>query len=137
MTHWIAVISRAHSRIAAASGFLQVCHGKAGPLRRTRAGDEVFIYRPREGMGAGEVLKRVEFRCIFDDDRIYSVEQAPGFTPFRKDVSFDEGFQGLAIHYVAGLELTADPHWGMLARRGFFDISAHDAQLLRSHGRAA
>lgn len=137
MTHWIAVISRAHARIAAASGFLQVCHGKAGPLRRTRAGDEVFIYCPREGMGAGEVLKRVEFRCTFDDDRVYSVEQAPGFTPFRKDVSFDESFQGLAIHDVAGLELTADPHWGMLARRGFFDISAHDAQLLRSHGRAA
>ena len=64
-------------------------------------------------------------------------EQAPGFTPFRKDVSFDVGFQGLAIHDVAGLELTADPHWGMLARRGFFDISAHDAELLRSHGRAA
>ena len=43
-THWIAVISRAHSRIAAASEFLQVCHGKAGPLRKTEAGDEVFIY---------------------------------------------------------------------------------------------
>ena len=79
----------------------------------------------------------MEFRCTFDDDRVYSVEQAPGFTPFRKDVSFDVGFQGLAIHDVAGLELTADPHWGMLARRGFFDISAHDAELLRSHGRAA
>ena len=137
MTHWIAVISRAHARIAAASGFLQVCHGKAAPLRRTSAGDEVFIYCPREEMGAGRVLKRVEFCCIFDDDRVYQVEQAPGFTPFRKDVTFDTAFTGVAIHDVAGLELTANPHWGMLARRGFFEITAHDADLFRRFGNVA
>ena len=132
MTHWIAVISRAHARIAAASGFLQVCHGKAAPLRHTAAGDEVFIYCPREEMGGGKVLKRVEYRCTFDDDRVYQVEQAPGFSPFRKDVTFDTRFEGCPIHDVIGLELTGNPHWGMLARRGFFEISAHDASLLRA-----
>ncbi len=137
MTHWIAVISRAHARIAAGSGFLQVCHGKAAPLRRTAAGDEVFIYCPREAMGAGEVLKRIEFRCTFDDDRVYQVEQAPGFKPFRKDVTFDPGFVGVAIHDVGGLDLTADPHWGMRARQGFFQISPEDAGLLRAFGRVA
>ncbi|KPN61549.1 EVE domain-containing protein [Aliiroseovarius crassostreae] len=132
MTHWIAVISRAHARIAAQSGFLQVCHGKAAPLRRTSAGDEVFIYCPREEMRGGAQLKRVEYRCTFNDDRVYQVEQAPGFTPFRKDVTFDTGFAGRPIHDVPGLELTANPNWGMLARRGFFEISAHDAGLLRA-----
>lgn len=136
MTHWIAVISRAHSRIAAASGFLQVNHGKAGPLRKTKAGDEVFIYCPREEMRGGAVLKRVEFRCTFDDDRVYQVEQAPGFVPFRKDVTYDTTFGGVAIHDVPGMELTANPRWGMLARRGFFEISAHDADLLRHFGRS-
>lgn len=132
MTHWIAVISRVHARIAAQSGFLQVCHGKAAPLRRTAAGDEVFIYCPREEMRGGARLKRVEYRCTMNDDRVYQVEQAPGFTPFRKDVTFDTGFEGRAIHDVADLELTADPHWGMLARRGFFEVSVHDAGLLRA-----
>ena len=131
MKHWIAVISLAHAEIAAASGFLQVCHGKEKPLQATRAGDEVFIYCPRTEMGAGEVLKSVAFRCVFNDDRIYQVEQAPGFHPFRKDVSFDHDFQAVPIKAVAGLELTRNPNWGMLARRGFFQISAHDAERLR------
>ena len=137
MTHWIAVISRAHSRIAAASGFLQVNHGKAGPLRKTKASDEVFIYCPREEMQGGAVLKRVEFRCTIDDDWVYQVEQAPGFVPYRKDVTYDMTFRGVAIHDVPGLELTANPRWGMLARRGFFEISAHDADLLRRSGKVA
>ena len=137
MKHWIAVISHDHAQIAARSGFLQVCHGKAAPLRKTSAGDEVFIYCPRSGMGAGEVLKRVEFRCIVDDDAVYQVEQAPGFSPFRKDVCFDTEFQGISIHDVAGLELTANPRWGMLARRGFFELSAHDATLLRASRKRA
>ena len=76
MKHWIAVVSRDHAQIAARSGFLQVNHGKAAPLRKTSAGDEVFIYCPRSGMGAGEVLKRVEFRCVVKNDTIYQVEQA-------------------------------------------------------------
>ncbi|BEM34568.1 EVE domain-containing protein [Serratia sp. Lou2A] len=131
MKHWIAVISQAHARIAAESGFLQVCHGKAGPLRKTRSGDEVFIYCPRSEMGGGDVLKTVEFHCVFQNDDVYQVEQFPGFTPHRKDVVFNRHFQPVVLKEVAGLEFTADSHWGMLARRGFFEIGPHDAALLR------
>ncbi|MBT0723618.1 EVE domain-containing protein [Rosenbergiella sp. S61] len=131
MKHWIAVISRAHARIAADFEFLQVCHGKAGPLRQTRAGDEVFIYCPRSEINAGEILKTVEFQCVFNNDDVYQVEQFPGFKPFRKDVTFNRKFQPVVLKEVIGLELTANPHWGMLARRGFFEISEHDAELLR------
>ncbi|MEE4484880.1 EVE domain-containing protein [Serratia ficaria] len=137
MKHWIAVISRAHARIAAESGFLQVCHGKAGPLRKTRAGDEVFIYCPRSEMGGGEVLKTIEYHCIFENDDVYQVEQFPGFTPYRKDVTFNRDFLPTALKAVVGLEFTADSHWGMLARRGFFEIGSHDASLLRDSVRRA
>jgi len=137
MRHWVAVISRSHAEIAAASGFLQVCHGKERPLKPTRAGDEFFIYCPRAEMGAGEVLKQIAFRGTFDDDRIYQIEQGPGFCPFRKDVTFDPDFRAVPIKDVKGLELTSNPHWGMLARRGFFEISAHDAALFREYSRAA
>ena len=136
LKHWIAVVSRDHAQIAARSGFLQVNHGKSAPLDRTSAGDEVFIYCPRSGMRAGEVLKRVEFRCVIENDTVYQVEQAPGFKPFRKDVRFDTEFQGIPIGDVQGMELTANPHWGMLARRGFFEIGAHDAALLRASRKA-
>jgi len=130
MKHWIAVISLEHAQIAATSGFLQVCHGKAAPLKATCKGDEFFIYCPKTQMMGGTPLKKIMFRGYFKDDRVYQVEQFPGFHPWRKDVSFDAQFQAITLAFVDGMELTRNPHWGMLARRGFFEISAHDAALL-------
>ena len=132
MKHWIAVISLAHAQIAAKSNFLQVCHGKKAPLRATNAGDEVFIYCPKREICVSQSLKLIAFRGIFDDNHIYQVEQAPGFKPFRKDVTFDRDFQPIGIKDIVGLELTSCPNWGMLARRGFFEISPHDAHLFRT-----
>ena len=36
--NWIAVASAEHVRRGRADGFMQVCHGKGGPLARIRAG---------------------------------------------------------------------------------------------------
>jgi len=83
-------------------------------------------------MKDGKPLKQVTFRGYFEDDHVYQVEQFPGFHPWRKDVCFDGQFQPIALAAVKGMELTQNPHWGMLARRGFFKISAHDAALLAS-----
>ncbi|GAA4666725.1 EVE domain-containing protein [Bartonella pachyuromydis] len=131
MKHWIAVISRAHACLAAEFGFLQVCHGKAGPLRKTSKGDEVFIYCPRSEMGTGKILQTIEFQCMFKDNHIYQVEQTPGFKPFRKDVTFNKQGKPVVLKSIKGLTLFTNPHWGMLARRGFFEITAFDAILIR------
>jgi hypothetical protein len=47
-TSWIAVASAEHVRIGRARGFMQVCHGKAAPLRRLSPGDRVIYYSPTE-----------------------------------------------------------------------------------------
>jgi len=130
MKHWIAVISLEHAQIAVASGFLQVCHGKATPLKATRADDEFFIYCPKTKMKDGKSIKQIAFRGHFNDGEIYQVEQLSGFRPWRKNVDFDTQFQAVVLSSIADMELTRNPHWGMLARRGFFEISAHDAALL-------
>lgn len=39
--NWIAVASAEHARRGREGGFMQVCHGKAAPLRRMGAGDRV------------------------------------------------------------------------------------------------
>ncbi|UNE54621.1 EVE domain-containing protein [Bartonella machadoae] len=131
MKHWIAVISRTHARLAAEFGFLQVCHGKASPLQKTSKGDEVFIYCPRNEMGTGQILQTIEFQCVFKDNHIYQVEQAPHFIPFRKDVIFNKQAQPVVLKEIEGLKLLKKPHWGMLARRGFFEITAYDANKIR------
>ncbi|TXI95939.1 MAG: EVE domain-containing protein, partial [Burkholderiaceae bacterium] len=51
MKHWIAVASAEHVAIGRAQGFMQVCHGKAAPLRRLSAGDTVIYYSPVERFG--------------------------------------------------------------------------------------
>ncbi|WP_273760632.1 EVE domain-containing protein [Bartonella sp. ML70XJBT.G] len=131
MKHWIAVISREHARLAAQFGFLQVCHGKARPLRKTSKGDEVFIYCPRCKMGTGQILQTIEFQCIFKDNHIYQVEQMPHFTPFRKDVIFHKQARSVVLKEIQGLEFLTNSHWGMLARQVFFEITAFDAAKIR------
>lgn len=126
MRHWLAIISLEHANIAASSGFLQVCHGKEAPLRRTSSGDEFFIYSPRSGMGSGKSVMAITYRGTFNDDRVYQVEQAPGFTPFRKEVTFDQAFRSVPIRSINGMELTTNPSWGLIIRRGFIELSAAD-----------
>jgi hypothetical protein len=44
--NWVAVASAEHVRIGRSHGFMQVCHGKAAPLRRVQPGDRVVYYSP-------------------------------------------------------------------------------------------
>ncbi|UTO28675.1 EVE domain-containing protein [Bartonella harrusi] len=112
-------------------GFLQVYHGKASPLRNTSKGDEIFIYCPRNEIGTGQILQTIEFQCVFKDNHIYQVEQAPHFVPFRKDVIFNKQSQHIVLKEIKGLEFLKNPHWEILARRGFFEITTYDANKIR------
>ena len=44
--NWLAVASAEHVEIGRDAGFMQVCHGKATPLRRVQPGDRVVYYSP-------------------------------------------------------------------------------------------
>jgi hypothetical protein len=39
MKHWLTVARAEHVRRGQAEGFMQVCHGKAAPLKRIQPGD--------------------------------------------------------------------------------------------------
>jgi EVE domain-containing protein len=54
---WIAVASAEHVRIGRAQGFMQVCHGKAAPLRRLAPGDRIAYYSPTESFGGKDRLQ--------------------------------------------------------------------------------
>jgi hypothetical protein len=131
MKHWLAIISLEHANMAASSGFLQVCHGKAAPLRRTSAGDEFFIYSPKTGMGTGDSIMSFTYRGIFIDNHVYQVEQLPGFFPFRKDVTFDLDFPRVPLKTVAWMDLRATPNLGLVLRRGFVELTAADSSRIK------
>src|SRR5437879_3630028 len=55
--NWIAVASAEHVRRGRGEGFMQVCHGKAAPLRRVKPGSRVVYYSPTEAFGGKERLQ--------------------------------------------------------------------------------
>ena len=50
--NWIAVASAEHVGIGRVQGFMQVCHGKAAPLRRVLPGSRVVYYSPAAHLAA-------------------------------------------------------------------------------------
>lgn len=44
--NWLAVASAEHARLGRQNSFMQVCHGKAAPLRRIKPEDSVVYYSP-------------------------------------------------------------------------------------------
>ena len=54
---WIGVASSDHVALAVAGGFVQINHGKAGPLERMRAGDGFAYYSPRSAYPDGDSVQ--------------------------------------------------------------------------------
>lgn len=132
MGGWLGVISRDHIRRGVAGGFIQLCHGKAAPLRRMAEGDALVIYSPRSGMGEGEVLQAFTAFGIVGPPEIVQVEMAPGFTPFRREVQWLQVPEVPIRPLVERLSFTAgNPGWGMLLRRGHLPLTDGDLALLR------
>ncbi|MDQ1159036.1 hypothetical protein QE385_003363 [Sphingomonas sp. SORGH_AS 950] len=84
--HWIAVASAEHVALGRSLGFMQVCHGKAAPLRRLTPGDGVIYYSPVSRFGGKDRLQAFTGIGTVADGMPYQVEMAPGFTPWRRNV---------------------------------------------------
>jgi hypothetical protein len=70
---WIAVASAEHVRRGRREGFMQVCHGKATPLRRVKPGSRVVYYSPTETFGGGDRLQAfTAFGVVRDIDAYQS-----------------------------------------------------------------
>ncbi len=123
---WIAVASAEHAR-RGREGFMQVNHGKAGPLRRIGAGNGVVYYAPSEKMRVPDGLQSFVLIGTVVDGEIYQVEQAPGFAPHRLRVSYAAARETPIRSLLDRLELTrAKRNWGAPFRYGLVEISRAD-----------
>lgn len=78
---WIAVASAEHVRIGRQAGFMQVCHGKASPLRRITPGDRVIYYSPTVVFGGKDRLQAFTAIGAARDSAPYQVKMESGFRP--------------------------------------------------------
>jgi hypothetical protein len=125
---WVAVISRAHVERGKAGGFTQVCHGKRAPLERMKPGDWLAYYSPTTEFRGGEPLRAFTALARVLSDTAYPFDMGGGFVPFRKDVAYVSEAHAAPIRpLLPRLHFAQQhPNWGMLARRGNFEIDTHD-----------
>jgi len=125
--NWIAVASAEHVARGRAAGFMQVCHGKGGPLRRTSPGDRVAYYSPTTTFGGKDGLKAFTAIGIVAAGEPYRVETCNGFRSFRRDVEWIEAREASILPLREALDFTSrDPNWGYRLRLGLVPVSDGD-----------
>ncbi|GLR79209.1 EVE domain-containing protein [Azospirillum oryzae] len=135
---WIAVASAEHVRRGRAGGFMQVCHGKAAPLRRIRPGDRVVYYSPTDRFGAADGLKSFTAIGTVLPGEPYQFDMGDGFIPFRRDVSWWPSEEAPIQPLLDRLELTAGVrNWGYPFRFGLLSVSQGDFDRIAEAMRAA
>ncbi|MBB6733210.1 EVE domain-containing protein [Cohnella sp. CBP 2801] len=128
---WIGVVSASHVQRGVRGGFAQLCHGKAAPLRRMRAGDWLVYYSPRTEMGSGEPLQAFTAIGRVADDQVYEYAMSETFVPLRRNISYIPCKQARIADLLDRLNLTRGKrNWGYLFRTGHFEIDREDFRTI-------
>lgn len=128
---WIAVASAEHVRIGRKAGFMQVCHGKAPPLRRIRPGDRVIYYSPTVTLGVKDRCQAFTAIGEARDGAPYQVEAEGGFRSWRRDVDWQPADETPIRPLIGLLTFTQlGTNWGYQLRFGVFGIDDEDADRI-------
>jgi hypothetical protein len=132
---WIAVASRDHVEAAVAGGYIEVNHGKAGPLERMRPGDRVAFYSPRTGAAQGEVLQAFTALGHVADAPLF--QAAAAHQPFRRAVRWEGTSPAPVRPMLEHLEFVRNKrHWGAAFRFGYLRVGRDDfARIAAAMGR--
>lgn len=138
MRNWLAVASAEHVRRGRAEGFMQVCHGKAAPLRRLAPGDRVVYYSPTETFGGHDRLQAFTAIGTLRIGSPYQVDMGGGFCPFRRDVDWLAARSTPISPLLQSLDLTrGQRNWGYQFRFGLLELGAADMALIAQAMQAA
>jgi EVE domain len=129
--NWIAVASAEHVRRGRAEGFMQICHGKAAPLRRIQPGDGIIYYSPTVTFGGKDRLQAFTAIGIATAEEPYQFDMGQGFQPYRRNVNWLAASETPILPLLDVLDFSAGIHnWGYQLRFGLFSISQHDADCI-------
>ena len=110
---------------------MQVCHGKAGPLRRVKPEDRVAYYSPTIDFGGKTKCQAFTAIGIVKAGAPYQYDMGGGFCPFRRDVCWINADEAPIQPILAVLEFSAGKqNWGYPLRFGIFQISERDIQVI-------
>jgi len=93
------------------------------------AGDWLVYYSPRADFPDGEPLRAFTAIGRIVGERVYTFDMGGGFVPYRRDVRYVKGTREVPVGDLE-LSFTGNPNWGMLARRGHFEIEMADLERI-------
>ena len=96
-------------------------------LKRLKAGDMIIFYSPKTAYEGGEPLQAFTAIAQVKDDDLYQVEMMPGFTPWRRNVTFLPCVETPIRPLLDDLSFIQDKtRWGYSFRFGMFRIPEPD-----------
>jgi hypothetical protein len=112
---------------------MQVCHGKAAPLRRVRTGDRVVYYSPTELFGGKTPFRSFTAIGTVQKGEPYQLDMGGALSPFRRDVQWVAARESPITPLLSTLEFTSNRrNWGYQLRFGLFEVSARDMRMIAS-----
>ncbi|APR87031.1 hypothetical protein A7982_12380 [Minicystis rosea] len=127
----MAVASAEHVARGRAGGFMQVCHGKAAPLRRVSPGDWVAYYSPTASFQGRDRLQAFTAFGVVKAGEPHAFDMGGGFRPFRRDVEWLAARTAEIGPLIPYLDFSAGSrHWGYRLRAGLFAVSARDVETI-------
>ena len=120
--YWVVVASYDHIQKGIEGGFVQACHGKLAPLKKTSAGDGILCYSPKKFFQDDKrSLKHFTAIGTVVNAAPYQVEMFEGFAPYRIDVDFVKRYR--TVGWQAVREYV---HLQSKLRFGFAEIAKED-----------
>ena len=124
---WITVASHEHVQRGVVGGFMQVCHGKEGPLRRLQGGDRVVCYSPTSTFGRKDTLQAFTALGTVQPAAPYRFDMGGGFVPWRLDVRWHPAGMAPIRPLLDALDFTRGIRsWAAPLRFGLLRITAAD-----------
>lgn len=124
---WIAVASHEHVQRGVVGGFMQVCHGREGPLRRLQGGDRVVYYSPTSTFGRKDTLQAFTAIGAVLPAAPYRFDMGGGFVPWRLDVRWHPASMAPIRPLLDALDFTRGIRsWAAPLRFGLLRITAAD-----------
>ena len=129
--YWVNTVSLDHVLAGQDGGFTQADHGKSDRLSRLQRSDYLVFYSPKTALKSGEPVQCFTAMGEIIDALPYQVSLTDCFQPWRRQMRFWPVQQAPIRSLISSLQFIENPrYWGFPFRRGLFEISASDFQVI-------